>query len=87
MERTVIVRGELTDERHIELDEPVEDLSGKVEVTLRPVATRAGRTEDILEFLARTPPGTRTKEEIDRYIQEERDSWERPPGWPWRRES
>ncbi|MDI7266548.1 MAG: hypothetical protein QME96_00965 [Myxococcota bacterium] len=83
MEHAVIVRGRMTDERHVELDEPVEEVDGAVEVTLRPVREPSRPREDVLDFLARIPPGTRTKEEIDRYLREERDSWERPEGWPW----
>jgi actin-like ATPase involved in cell morphogenesis len=75
MDTAVIVRGRVTDSRHIELDEPVGQLEGAVEVTLRPVPPDQG--EDIVEFLARLPGGTRTKEDIDRQVREERDSWER----------
>lgn len=87
MERTVVVRGRVVDNRHIELDEPVEEVSGAVEVTLRPAAAPVEEEdEDILDFLARITRGTRSKEEIDRYLHEERESWERPAGWPWDRE-
>lgn len=37
MERTVVVRGKLNDPSHIELDEPVSDIKGPVEVTVRPI--------------------------------------------------
>lgn len=86
MERAVIVKGRVVDSRHIELDEPVDEVSGSVEVTLRLVPAPVEEDEDILDFLARIPRGTRSKEEIDRYLREERDSWERPSGWPWERE-
>ena len=36
MERAVVVRGHLSDPNHIDLDEPVSDIRGAVEVTLRP---------------------------------------------------
>ncbi len=78
MERAVIVKGRVTDDRHIELDEPLGKLTGPVEVTLRPVPTAPEEPEDILDFLAKLPPGKRTKEDIDRQIREEHDSWERP---------
>jgi len=78
MERAVIVKGRVTDDRHIELDESLGELTGPVEVTLRAVATPAEEPEDILDFLAKLAPGTRTKEDIDRQIREERDSWDRP---------
>lgn len=37
MERAVVVRGKLIDAQHIELDEPVSDIHGPVEVTVRPI--------------------------------------------------
>lgn len=78
MERAVIVKGRVTDDRHIELDESLGEITGPVEVTLRTVPTAAEEPEDILDFLAKLPGGTRTKEDIDQQIREERDSWERP---------
>ena len=35
MERAVILKGRVTDDRHIELDESLGELTGPVEVTLR----------------------------------------------------
>ena len=78
MERAVILKGRVTDDRHIELDESLGDLKGTVEVTLRSVPTAEEEPEDILDFIARLPGGTRTKEDIDHQIREERDSWKRP---------
>jgi hypothetical protein len=37
VERAIVVRGKLSDPRHIELDEPVTELRGSVEVVVRPV--------------------------------------------------
>ena len=37
MKRAIVVRGNLSDPSHIELDEPVSDLRGPVEVTVRPI--------------------------------------------------
>lgn len=42
MGRSVIVRGQLRDATHVELEEPVGDLRGPVEVTLRPLTTGLG---------------------------------------------
>ena len=76
MERAVVVRGKLTDAQHIELDEPVTELQGLVDVVLRSVPSAAdGQAEDIFDFIAKLPPGTRSKEDIDRQIREERESW------------
>ena len=37
MERTVVVQGNLSDPSHIELDEPLSDIHGRVQVTVRPM--------------------------------------------------
>ena len=37
MHRTHIVEGHFIDPRHIELDEPVSDVQGRVQVTVRPI--------------------------------------------------
>jgi hypothetical protein len=76
MERAILVRGKLTDATHIELDEPVTDLEGTVDVVLRRAPSEEeAQDEDIFEFIAKLPPGGRTKEDIDRQIREERESW------------
>ena len=75
MERAIVVRGVLSDPLHIELAEPTE-LQGEVEVVVRSAsASQSQPRQDIFDFIASLPPGTRSKEEIDRQIQEERDAW------------
>jgi hypothetical protein len=37
MNRVVVVRGNLSDPRHIELEEPLSGIRGPVEVTVRPI--------------------------------------------------
>jgi hypothetical protein len=76
MERGVVVRGRLHG-RQIDLDEPVDELDGEVEVTVRPLAASHPTVEDMLALVATFPPGTRTKEDIDRQIAEDRASWDR----------
>jgi hypothetical protein len=76
MKRGVVVRGRLHG-RHIDLDEPVDQIDGEVEVVVRAVEhTRAKPVESIFELIRKLPPGTRTKEDIDRQIAEERDGWD-----------
>jgi hypothetical protein len=76
MERAVVVTGKLSDVRHVELDEAVTEIEGAVEVVLRPVKGRAAPAqESIFDLIARLPGGTRSKEDIDRQIREERESW------------
>ena len=75
MERGVIVRGRLHG-RRIDLDESVEELEGEVEIVVRPVeAGRANTVESVFEFIRSLSPGTRTKDDIDRQITEERNPW------------
>jgi hypothetical protein len=40
MGQTVVVHGNLNDPRHIELDEPVSDIRGHVEVSIRSIPER-----------------------------------------------
>jgi hypothetical protein len=73
MRESIITRGRFSDPRHIESAEPIVGVGDEVEVIIRPIPPRSGT--DVFEFIASLPPGTRTKEEIDREIQDERDSW------------
>lgn len=76
METAVIVRGRISNSRHIELDEPVADIDGEVEVVLRRVKPSAEtKAADIFELIAASSPGTRTKEDIDRQLADERNAW------------
>lgn len=76
MERAIIVRGRLSGPRRIDLDEPVDEVTGEVEVVVRPIEPKEAQpAQDVFEFLRSLPPGTRSKEDIDRQIAEERDSW------------
>ena len=76
MERGVVVRGRLHG-RQIDLDEPMDELDGEVEITVRRVGGSHRTVADMLALIATFPPGTRTKEDIDRQIAEERASWDR----------
>jgi hypothetical protein len=76
MQRAIIVRGRLSGPRRIELDEAVDEVTGEVEVVVRSIEPKEAKpAQDVFEFLRSLPPGTRTKEDIDRQIAEERDSW------------
>jgi hypothetical protein len=80
MQRAIAVKGRLINPRTVELDEPVSELTGDVEVVLRAITgNQTSKGETVFEFLRRLPVGTRTKEDIDRQIREERDSC-RPSG-------
>jgi hypothetical protein len=76
MERAIIVRGRLTGPKRIDLDEPLEGVSGEVEVVVRAVEAKAATPRrDIFDVIRSLPPGTRSKEDIDRQVAEERESW------------
>ena len=72
---TVTVTGHVNGPTHIELDEPVSGLPDRVEVTIRPLPTASRQVESLADLLLRLPPGTKTKAELDRRIQDERDAW------------
>lgn len=72
MQRAIIVRGP----RRIDLDEAVDEVTGEVEVVVRSIESKATEpSRDVFEFLRSLAPGTRSKEDIDRQIAEERDAW------------
>jgi hypothetical protein len=75
MEESIVVKGRVSDPRHIELEEPLSGFSGKVEIEIRSLAESPQGTKDVMDFIRSLPAGTRTKEDIDRQIQEERSSW------------
>jgi hypothetical protein len=76
---THVVKGRLVGPTTVELYEPLTILAGTSEVdvvvSVPPLAGSQALAALINHFKS-LPPGTRTKEEIDRQIQEERDSWE-----------
>jgi hypothetical protein len=76
MPSSAVVRGRLHG-RHIELDEAVDARDGEVEVTVRPLAETHPTVADMLALIASFPPGTRTKEDVDQQIAEERAGWDR----------
>lgn len=77
MQKAIVIRGTMSDSKHVVLDEPVEHIKGPVEVTLRPALDTITMTPKLsfLEFVASLPPGTRSKADIDQQIADERDSW------------
>ena len=74
MTRTVIIKGHKTGPNTVELDQPLPNETTEVEVVARVKTAGGGKLSDFLRSL---PPGTRTKQDIDRQINEERDSWDR----------
>jgi len=75
MQHAIVVKGRLISPTRIELEEPVSGVGGNVEVFLRTVSARTPEQEEgILDFLRGLQPGTRSKADVDRQIQEERES-------------
>jgi hypothetical protein len=70
---SIVVRGTLSDSRHIELAEPVQGLAGDIEVTIRAVSPAPGR--DVFDVIATLAAGTRSKAEIDRDVRDGREQW------------
>jgi len=75
MKSEMIVNGRVTGPRQVELDESVTQIGESVQVILKPTARHRSTTETVFEFLRNLPPGSRTKQDIDRQIREERDAW------------
>ena len=75
VESGAAIRGKLKG-RLIELEEPVDDLEGDVEVFVRAAREVTPRAPDVLEVIAAMPPGNRKKSEIDAELANDRDVWD-----------
>jgi hypothetical protein len=76
METALILRGRLSDPRHIELDEAVAGIEGEVEVVLRAViAPGPPEVVDVFDLISAAAPGTRSKADIDHQLADERGAW------------
>ncbi|HEY2411828.1 MAG TPA: hypothetical protein VGI40_06285 [Pirellulaceae bacterium] len=82
MANTIVVKGRLINPTTVELESPVEIPTGDARVdVLLPARdlsyeARSQKAKELIKHLMSLPPGRRTIEDIDRQIQEERDSWE-----------
>ena len=72
MSRTVVINGRVVGPHTVELETALPDRTQEVEVVARVTDSVASKLSDYLRAL---PPGTRSKDEIDRPIREGRDSW------------
>lgn len=72
MSRTIVVKGRVTGPKTVELDQALPERTREVQVAAQISDEAGGRVSDYLRGL---PPGSRTREEIDRQIREERDAW------------
>jgi hypothetical protein len=62
----IVVRGTLSDARHIERAESVQGVAGDVEVTIRKLPLAPGR--DVFDLVATLSGGSRSKADIDREV-------------------
>jgi hypothetical protein len=74
MSRSIIARGKFSDARHIEFAEPVREIRGEVEVSIRQLPKAGG--QDVFDVITAFAPGSRSKSDIDQQIHEERGSWD-----------
>ena len=82
METAYIVTGTLTDEHTVTLDEALPLSQGKVRLSVEPLPTTQSPKRTHAEVIAEIRERQRarghqprTREEIDAYLQAERDSW------------
>ena len=71
----IVVQGTIADSRHIELAEPIDGVGSSVEVVVRMANRKPKSGKNLLDVLARIGQGKRTKEDVDRQIREERETW------------
>lgn len=76
MQHAFKVAGRMADPRHIELDVPLNDVHGRVEVLVRVEASPPSSPPDVFELIATFPPGIRSKEEIDAELDADRSAWD-----------
>jgi hypothetical protein len=72
MPKTVVIKGRVVGPSTVELEQPLPERTREVEVVARVADQTVGKLSDYLRGL---PPGTRSKEDIDQQIREERNSW------------
>jgi hypothetical protein len=72
---SIVIKGRLVGPKSVELDEPV---NGKpdVEVIVHPTENADEKSvPNVFDFLLQLPAGTRTRENIDGQILDEREAW------------
>ncbi len=82
MQNAYIVTGTLTDNRTVTLDESLPLTSARVRLVVEPLPAPPASYADVMAAIRERqkqrgfrPP---TREEVDAYIQTERDSWDEP---------
>jgi len=73
MSRTVVIKGRIVGPSTVVLDEPLPANTAAVEVVARVRDVEQPVPGRLSDYLRSLPPGTRTKEDIDQQLREERD--------------
>ena len=76
MRNAVVIAGRLVGPRQVELDEPVSSLGAQVEVIIDSQSAAQAKNGSLAAFLDGLPPGSRSREDIDRQLASERVGWE-----------
>jgi hypothetical protein len=76
MTRTIVVRGHVVGANTVQVDEPLPERLRDVEVVWHVADEDKGRPDQVAALLRSLPLGTRSKEDIDRQIDEDRGPWE-----------
>jgi hypothetical protein len=77
MDQTLTIKARRISPTQVELEEALPDDVTEIQVVARRTTSDSSKTLDaFLDMISKLPPGTRSKEDIDRQIREERDSWE-----------
>jgi gamma-glutamyl:cysteine ligase YbdK (ATP-grasp superfamily) len=79
--RQIKLTGTISSDHKLSVDVPPDVPVGTAEVIVRvsdsPKAEKPNDLASFMDWLDKQPRCTRSKEEIDRYLEEERNSWER----------
>ena len=74
MENAIVVRGRQVGPNQIETDEKLSAEGQELAVIVLALPSLPSKQQEtIFDFIRRLPPGTRTREEIDRLVAGERD--------------
>jgi len=72
---TVVIKGHVVDSTTVALDEPLPKNARDIDVVVHLDGPAEDQLQAMIDFLSSLPPGTRTKEDIDRQIEEDRNTW------------
>lgn len=75
MENAFILKGRIEDSKYIILSEIFTHLKGEVEIIIRPLESKK-KIQNFFSFINSLPVGTRSKDSIDKQIQQERSLWD-----------